>query len=166
MPRRNENGFHTNHERHLREWGYRDPASWNPLLSKSFTKSFTPNSLRARGPHGPEAELRTPNSLNLTPNSELRAPNYSTIKTTGEGIVRDNRRQKAEGRRQEEKATPTFQPYRVIPQRHPSIIRKIIGRINWGMVSDLVCIAALGIAISVIFSLIVFGPFSMRELWK
>jgi hypothetical protein len=139
MPRKNENGFHSTHERRLREWGYRDPASWNPLLSKYFT---------------PNSELRTPNHLNLTPHSEIRDPNYSTIKTTGEDIVREFRRETLILR----------QVHIQAPKK--SFIRKFIDCINWRTVLDLVCIGALVIAIAVIFSLIVFGPFSMRELWK
>ena len=96
---------------------------------------------------------RTPNHLNLTPHSEIRDPNYSTIKTTGEDIVREFRRETL-----------------ILRQVHvqgpkKSIIRKFINRINWVTVLDLTCIVALVMAISVIFSLIVFGPFSMRELW-
>jgi hypothetical protein len=109
----------------------------------------------------PNSELRTHNSLDLTPHSELRSPNYSTIKTTPEQIVRDYRNSI---KHREGPILGSIESLMIERQVHvqapkKSIIRKFIDRINWGMVFDLVCIVLAGLTITYIFGFIVFGPF-------
>jgi len=150
MPRRNENAFHGAHEKRIRQWGYRDPISWNPLLSKSLT----PNSA-----HAPRRMQGSPEPNMVQ--GELRTSNYSTIKTTPEQIVRDYRKSI---KHREDPILGPIGSLKVERQVHvqapkKSIIRTFIDRINWGIVFNLACAALAGIAIVYIFGFIIFGPF-------
>src|SRR5574340_503727 len=79
----------------------------------------------------------------------------SQLKVTGESIVKAHR---AERMAHGEAPTTTFQPYRAIPQRHPSWFQKIIDRINWRRAFDLTCAILAALAIAYIFGFIFFGP--------
>ena len=79
-------------------------------------------------------------------------------------IVREHR-QMMDDRRgtMDEKATQTFQPYRVLPQAQPSLIHRVFGRINWAKIFDIVCMGLAILAIAAISGVMFFGPISWRE---
>ncbi len=89
----------------------------------------------------------------------MQIRNTSKILTTPESIVREFRRE-AIRQAQDEKPISTFQPYRVIPQFHPSFIRKIYDRINWDVVLEWACWAVM------ILCLIYIGIFVMAPFVK
>lgn len=101
----------------------------------------------------------------------------SGLKVTGESIVKEFRREENAKHRDSPHSTPlrgavnrdspysTFQPYRVIPQAHPSFIRRFFDRINWQTLSDLGCCGLAIVAIGYIFIIKIF-PFIIKEFWK
>ena len=128
----------------------RPKESWVELFPYEGRRLIEP-SLRAMRLSEPEAGLER----------RITMKSNSCPKTTGESIVREFRQTRDEGRgTMDEKATQTFQPYRVLPQPQPSLIHKIFDRINWAKIFDIVCMFLAILAIAAISGVMFFGPIS------
>jgi hypothetical protein len=90
---------------------------------------------------------------------------YSTIKFDSAEMVREFRRKEILRQAQDDRPTATFQPYRVLPQRRPSFIRRFFYRINWHIAFEWAVWAGM-IMVWIVLAILVYAPFVAKIVWQ